>query len=132
MILGVSTESIYLVRDFAQTKNKEFCRTSFLFNYIIGPVNRVLNQFRENTQGNQKGMGGHIRTRMQQLLQFDLTAMIIRFLINQYADDTYAFHKQTEIQSALTYIDQDIAPESEKHTPPNKISLILSLVIVIC
>ena len=69
---------------------KEFCTTTFLFNYIIGPVNLVLLKYRDYTQKSRAGMTINKKTRMQQLLQFDLTVMIMKFLIKEYQNTTYS------------------------------------------
>ena len=56
MILGISTKSIHIIHDYAQADMKEFCTTTFLFNYIIGPVNLVLVKYRDYTLKSRAGM----------------------------------------------------------------------------
>ena len=54
MILGITAETTQLIKAFALAPHEEFKTPSFLFNYIIGPVNKVLQKYREHTQNNKK------------------------------------------------------------------------------
>ena len=120
-------ESIYIICDYAQAEVKEFCITTFLFNYIIGPVNLVLLKYRYYTQKSREGMTINKKTRMQQLLQFDLTVMIMKFLIKEYRNTTYSLENQPEITAAITYVNEHFNEEHFDHIPPNKISLLFIL-----
>ena len=89
MILGITEETTNLLCMYALTDVKEFCTPSFIFNYIIGPVNLVLKGFRDLYQNKKWGLTNPMRARILQLLQLELTAMIIKFLIKEYKNDNY-------------------------------------------
>ena len=129
LILGITVETTQLIRDFALTGQKEFNSPSFLFNYIIGPVNGVLQKYREYTQKSKQGLNHQTacRARIQQLIQFDLTRIIIKFLIKEFENDNYNKDSQAEITTAIEYVNKYMEEDMPEHTKPNKISLIVLL-----
>ena len=126
MILGITEETTNLLRQYALADVKEFYTPSFIFNYIIGPVNLVLKGFRDLYQNNKRKLNNQMRARILQLLQLELTAMIIKFLIKEYKNEHYNKDAQTEIHKAIQYVNKNIA-DSPIHTKPNKITLICIL-----
>ena len=129
MILGITAETTQLIKSFALAQHEEFKTPSFLLNYIIVPVNRVLQKYREHTQNSKKGASHNTtcRTRIQQLLQFDLTRIIIKFLIKEFGNEEYDRESQTQIVTAIDYVNQYMEEDTQQHTKPNKIALLIIL-----
>ena len=69
MILGITEETTNLLRLYALTDVKKFCTPSFIFNYIIGPVNLVLKGFKDFYQKNRLCVSTQKRGRILQILQ---------------------------------------------------------------
>ena len=129
MILGITAETTQLIKAFALAQHEEFKTPSFLLNYIIGPVNRVLQKYREHTQKSKKGASHNTacRARIQQLLQFDLTRIIITFLIKEFGNDEYNRESQSQIETAIDYVNKYMEEDTQEHIKPNKISLLIIL-----
>ena len=126
MILGITEESTNLLHNCALVDHKEFCSPSFIFNYIIGPVNLILKGYREHFQKNRKNSSAAKRSRSMQLLQFELTSMIIEFLIKEYKNDKYNESEQPTIYRAIKYVNEKM-PDNTEHIKPNKVSLLCIL-----
>ena len=61
------------------------------------------------------------------MLQFDLTRIIITFLIKEFGNDEYDRESQTQIETAIDYVNKYMEEDTQEHIKPNKISLLIVL-----
>ena len=91
-MLAITVEGKTLLLDFAtdlhQPKN--------IFHYINGPINSILKSIGNSLNSQFPKKHTHPKTRYKQILQYELTFMFVKFLLEQYGNESFQINENNK------------------------------------
>ena len=130
-ILAITEQGKTLLLDFATDANTDLHQPKNIFQYISGPVNLILKAWTASFKTSLHTTPNHIKIRSKQIVQYELTYMFTKFLLEQYENQDLTINENTKtLSDTLKFIEETFIPSSrgdDNVLPPHRISLLFIL-----
>ena len=96
LILAITNEGKTLLLDFATDVHPNLHQPKNIFQSINGLVNSILKSIGNSLNTQFPRNHTHPKTRCKQILQYELTFMFVKFLLEQYKNESFQRNKTTK------------------------------------